>query len=39
METKEGCCCLPFMNNLLVFRISVDNIKVDMWLSTEIHIS
>lgn len=30
METKEGCCCLPFMNNLLIFRISVDYIKVDM---------
>lgn len=37
METNDGCCCPRFMNNFAFSRIFVENMEVDIGLSTEIH--
>lgn len=38
METNDGCCCPRSMNNFAFLRIFVENMEVDIGLSTEIHL-
>lgn len=37
METNQGRCCPPFMNNFADLLIFVENPRVGILLSTEIH--